>query len=200
MNLRVIGAGLPRTGTSSLRVALEHLLGGRCYHMSAIPGHPFDLGARWDAALDGSKPDWDTMFDGFLATVDWPASFFGASLVRPIPMRWSCSRCAKTPRRGGRVRTRRSCPWRATALTPGWKQGRGLVTILERFTGTGEWDDPATLMAAYDRHNEQVRERVAPARLLEWHPSQGWPPICRALRLPVPKILFPWVNRRSEWG
>jgi Sulfotransferase domain len=48
MNLRVVGAGLPRTGTQSLRTALEYLLGGQCYHMSVIPGHPFDLGAGWD--------------------------------------------------------------------------------------------------------------------------------------------------------
>ena len=58
MTVRVVGAGLPRTGTSSLRVALEELLGGPCLHMSAIPGHPFDLGAGWKRALVDDPPDW----------------------------------------------------------------------------------------------------------------------------------------------
>jgi hypothetical protein len=53
MALRVVGAGLPRTGTSSLRRALEHLLGGKCCHMSALPGHPFNLGVGWGSALAG---------------------------------------------------------------------------------------------------------------------------------------------------
>ncbi len=76
MQLRVVGAGLPRTGTSSLKVALERLLGGRCYHMSAIPGHPFELGAGWDNVLAGGTPDWDQLFEGYVAAVDWPASLF----------------------------------------------------------------------------------------------------------------------------
>lgn len=91
-------------------------------------------------------------------------------------------------------------PTARKALSPGWKEGRSLVTLLERFAGTDKWDDPATLMAAYERHNAQVKESVPPGKLIEWHPSQGWAPICRALRLPVPKLLFPWVNRRSDWS
>jgi hypothetical protein len=57
MNLRVVGAGLPRTGTDSLRNALGQLLGGTCYHMREIPGHPFNLGDGWNCALAGETPD-----------------------------------------------------------------------------------------------------------------------------------------------
>ena len=74
MTLRVVGAGLPRTGTRSHKEALEQLLGGRCYHMNAIPGHPFTLGAAWDQALAGGAPDWNQVFEGYVAAVDWPAS------------------------------------------------------------------------------------------------------------------------------
>ncbi|MGH2453775.1 MAG: sulfotransferase [bacterium] len=59
-----MGTGLPRTGTNSLRDALERLLGGRCYHMMEIPGHPFELGAGWNRALPGDAPDWDQLLDG----------------------------------------------------------------------------------------------------------------------------------------
>lgn len=67
MKLRVVGAGLPRTGTASLGIALAHLLGGRLYHMSVIPGHPFNLGPGWDLALAGRAPEWDVIFEGFVA-------------------------------------------------------------------------------------------------------------------------------------
>jgi len=76
MSLKVVGAGLPRTGTASLGIALEHLLDGSIHHMSVIPGHPFDLGAGWDLALAGGNPDWDQIFEGYIAAVDWPASLF----------------------------------------------------------------------------------------------------------------------------
>jgi len=69
MTLQVVGAGLPRTGTSTLTVALEHLLGGRSYHMSVIPGHPFDLGVGWNQALAGETPNSDHLIlvHGFYA-------------------------------------------------------------------------------------------------------------------------------------
>src|SRR5689334_22948052 len=85
MSLRVIGAGLPRTGTASLTQALEQLLGGRCYHMSVIPGHPFDLGDTWDQALKGEIPDWRREFEGFTAAVDFPASLFWHELSQAYP-------------------------------------------------------------------------------------------------------------------
>ncbi len=69
MNLRVLGAGLPCTSTQSLKVALEHLLGGRCYHMREIPGHPFDVGGGWDRALADDAPDWDRLLAGYVAAV-----------------------------------------------------------------------------------------------------------------------------------
>lgn len=85
MSLRVVGAGLPRTGTQSLKLALERLVGGRCHHMSAIPGHPFDLGPGWKAALAGDDPDWVQLLEGFVAAVDWPASMFWRELTHANP-------------------------------------------------------------------------------------------------------------------
>lgn len=81
MKLQVVGAGLPRTGTRSLKQALEHLLGGHCYHMTVIPGHPFDLGDGWNHALAGNSPERDHIFDGYIAALDWPASMFWRELT-----------------------------------------------------------------------------------------------------------------------
>lgn len=200
MGLQVIGAGLPRTGTNSLGVALEYLLGGSCYNMSVIPGHPFNLGDGWSGAMAGETTDWDKLLDGFVAVVDWPASLF-----------WREMREANTDALVLlSVRDNTEDWWHSfnetvlstarMALSPEWNEGRGLLDLLERFTGTKHWDDQLTMIAAYERYNAEVRKAVPPHRLLEWRASEGWEPICRALGLPMPNFPFPWTNRRSEWG
>jgi hypothetical protein len=86
------------------------------------------------------------------------------------------------------------------ALAPDWNEGRGLVDLLERFTGCEQWDDPALLLAAYERHNATVRQAVPAPRLLEWRATDGWVPLCRTLGVSVPDLPFPWTNRREDWG
>jgi hypothetical protein len=200
MKLRVVGAGLPRTGTHSLSVALEHLLGGLCYHMRVIPGHPFDLGAGWNLALAGGAPDWGQLLDGYVAAVDWPASMFWRELSAANPQALVLLSVRDSAETWWQSVDSTILPVARMALAPGWNEGRGLLDLLERFTETEQWDDPATLMAAYERHNAAVREIVPPSRLLEWQATEGWAPICRALDVPVPDLPFPWMNKREDWG
>jgi hypothetical protein len=200
MELRIIGAGLPRTGTRSLGVALEHLTGGLCYTMSEIPEHPFNLGDDWYSALADEATDWHMLLNRFVAAVDWPASLFWRELseanpdalvllsVRDSAEEWWGS-FNETVLQTARI-----------AQAQSWNEDNGLFDLLERFTGTTQWDDPVTMMASYERYNAAVRKKIAPHRLLEWRVSEGWEPICRALGLAVPTIPFPWVNRRSDWG
>ena len=72
MSLRVVGAGLGRTGTNSLKLGLERLLDGACYHMLELFPRPQQIDA-WKAALRGEAVDYEALLDGFVATVDWPA-------------------------------------------------------------------------------------------------------------------------------
>ena len=200
MTLRMIGAGLPRTGTSSLRRALEMLLGGRCYHMSAVPGHPFDLGEDWEKALRGEQPDWDQLFDGFVAAVDWPTSAFWheLSMVYPdAPVLLSYRDSAETWLASAEATI---LPHGRMAQAPDWTEKRGLAQLFARFAGTTDWDDRATLLAAYDRHYAAVRAAIPAHRLIEWPTGAGWEPLCAALGLPVPAEPFPWSNRREDWG
>jgi hypothetical protein len=200
MALRVIGAGLPRTGTTSLALALEQLLGGRVHHMSMIPGHPFDLGAGWDTALAGDQPDWDQLFTGYIAAVDWPASMFWRELSEVYPDALVLLSMRDSAETWWQSTEATILPVARLALTPGWNEGRGLLDLLERFTASHEWDDPAKLMAAYERHNAEVQQSIPPHRLLVWRATEGWGPICRALGLSAPDQPFPWVNRREDWG
>ena len=200
MSLRVVGAGLPRTATHSQRLALEHLLGGPCHQMSVIPGHPFNLGADWDGALAGEPTDWTHVLDGFVAAVDWPASMFWRELHHAHPDSLVILSVRDSAETWWHSMNGTILPVARTALAPTWSDGRGLLTLLDRFAETLHWDDQATLIAAYERHNARVRESVQPDRLLEWRAEEGWEPICRALGVSVPEIPFPWVNRRADWG
>ena len=200
MNLRVVGAGLPRTGTHSLQLALEHLLDGRCYHMRELPGHPFDLGPGWNLALEGGTPAWSTLLSEYVATVDWPSSMFWRELNRAYPEALVLLSIRDSAETWYQSLSKTILPVARKALAPDWKEGRGLLDLFERFTGTSDWDDPSTLITAYERHNDNVKKAVPEDRLLVWNASEGWQPICQALRLAVPDEPFPWVNRRSEWS
>jgi hypothetical protein len=199
MSLRVVGAGLPRTATSSLSKALEVLLAGRCYHMSVIPGHPFDLGEGWNLALSGGTPDWEQIFDGYVAAVDWPASACWHALSEAYPDTLVLLSTRDSAETWWQSMNATVLPVARMALTLGWAEGRGLLDLLEQFAGSAAWDDPATLMAAYERHNAKVRATIASHRLLDWQATDGWEPICNALGLPVPAQTFPWTNRRENW-
>src|SRR6476661_1539609 len=84
MSLRVVGAGLGRTGTMSLKAALERLLGAPCYHGGEVFPRPSHVEA-WNAAARGEPVDWGALFDGFQATVDWPAAAFWEEISEAFP-------------------------------------------------------------------------------------------------------------------
>ena len=200
MNLQVVGAGLPRTGTASLQMALELLLGGRCYHMREIPGHPFDLGPGWSQALAGESPDWERLLEGYTAGLDWPVSMFWHELSEAHPAALVLLSVRDSAETWWQSADQTILPVARRSLAPGWTEGCALTDLLKRFAGTPHWDDPATLQAAYERHNAQVRQAVPPPRLLEWRAGDGWAPLCRALGALVPDLPFPWANRRADWG
>src|SRR5271168_3854400 len=84
MQLKVVGAGLGRTGTASLKDALEQLTGGRCYHMFEVFENP-DSVAAWHAVVRGESDDWDALMDGYTASVDWPAAAYWRELSARNP-------------------------------------------------------------------------------------------------------------------
>jgi hypothetical protein len=168
--------------------------------MSEIPGHPFDLGPEWDHALAGGIPDWERLVRGYVATVDWPASMFWRELSEANPEALVLLSVRDSAETWWQSLNETILPVARKALTADWKEGRGLLDLFERFTGRTDWDHPATLMRAYQMHNDAERQAIPQSRLLAWKASEGWAPLCRALDLPAPNDPFPWVNRRSEWS
>ena len=198
MALRVVGVGLGRTGTNSLKLALERLLGGKCHHMLEVIGNP-EQERLWTAAAQGD-PDWAAVFEGFVATVDWPSCGFWRELTAEYP-----DALVLLSRR------RSADEW--------WTSARN--TIFMSFNGDiqmppemAEWmdtvrgivdrngvdpTDEATAKAAYEAHLEVVRATVPAGRLLEWTAGDGWDPICKALGLAVPDEPFPHVNTTEDF-
>jgi hypothetical protein len=195
---RVLGAGLPRTGTTSLQAALSQLLGGPTYHMHEVFDH-LEHVPVWREALAGRPPEWRSFFADYVAAVDWPASAFWRELTAAFPDAPVVLS----------VRADASTWWesaQATVLPTAWKEQPPeladwrlmLNTILnDRFTP--HWRDPEAAMAAYEAHNAAVREAVPASRLLEWRASDGWEPLCNLLSVPIPDEPFPHLNTRSEW-
>ena len=201
MTLRVLGAGVGRTGTASLKMALERLLDGRCYHMLEVLERPED-DLFWRAAVEGERDDFASVLGDCAAAVDWPVAAFWRELARAnpdalillstrdSPERWWTSYEATivgilTARAaGGDPRGARHASW--------------VIAMLEdRFTRG--WDDRAQAIAAYDRHNADVRASADANRLLEWRPGDGWEAICAALGAAVPDEPFPHENTTADF-
>src|SRR6185436_15666043 len=139
MRLQLIGAGLPRTGTRSLRQALELLLGAPCCHMSALPGHPFALGDGWDQAIAGSPTDWDSLMAGYAAEVDWPASMFWRELSAANPHAPVLLSVRDSAEDWLQSFEATILPIARQAEAGNWSDGRSLQALLERFAGSPRW-------------------------------------------------------------
>jgi hypothetical protein len=196
MSLKVVGAGVGRTGTHSLKIALEQLLGGPCHHMIEILGDPSQI-PSWIDAIEGRPVDWDAMLSRNRAMVDWP----GASFWREV--------LAANPDALVLLSVRDPDDWYRSAsntifqsfdhMPPEagpWRDAMAKLFV-DRFSV--EFDNPEAMKAAYDRHNEAVRREAPPSQLLEWQPGDGWDPICERLGVPVPAEPFPVTNTTDEF-
>jgi hypothetical protein len=202
MALCVVGAGLGRTGTASLQLALQQLLDGRCYHMGETFGRPDDIPV-WHAAVKGASPDWDAFLADFVATVDWPACAFWRELADANPdaivllsTRSSADAWWKSAHDTIFQISRRELPDDAP---PQFAAQIAMASDMFAMTFTPGWEDETTAKRAYDAHNAAVRTTVDPARLVEWQPGDGWEPLCTALDVPVPADPFPHVNSTADF-
>jgi hypothetical protein len=199
--IRVVGAGLGRTGTASLKQALERLLGAPCYHMAEVFEH-LDHVPRWHAAIRGEQVDWTQILDGYDAIVDWP----GASCWRSIaaanpdaPVLLSTRADAETWYRSAKATILDDVPKEVAEAKPELAGFGAMVSdMFEAFDPN--WKDRDAALAAYERHNAAVRAEVPTDRLVEWQPGDGWEPLCAALSVPVPEEPFPHTNTTEEFN
>ncbi|MDX1528057.1 MAG: sulfotransferase [Gammaproteobacteria bacterium] len=193
MSLEVIGAGFGRTGTESMKLALEQLGFGPCHHMKEVLANPEQL-QIWRAIARGDPPDWEAAFAGYGSAVDWPSAFFWRELSEVYPE----AKIILT------VRTSES--WHKSMSNTIFKvleastdpESIGLKLIAERVFG-GRFLDRDHAVAVYEKNNADVQAALEDDRLLVYHLGDGWEPLCRFLDRPVPDSPFPRSNSTAEF-
>jgi hypothetical protein len=195
MALKVIGAGLGRTGTLSLKLALEHIGFGPCYHMLEIMGQARKRLPQWIKVVRGN-PDWDAIFEGFQSSVDYPTCYF-----------WR-EQAAHYPEAKIILSTRDAEGWfesvNKTIMSPQSVASMRAGPFAEFMEGTvlkdfGDRTGDREFMVDYFRRWERsVIDEVAPGRLLVHRPGDGWEPLCAFLGVPVPAEPYPRVNSSDD--
>jgi sulfotransferase family protein len=209
--IELIGAGLPRTGTLTQKLALEELGLGPCYHWVNVIAD-LDQVELWDRALDGDGP-WAEIFAGQRSTVDWPGGYFYEELLDVYPD-------AKVL-----LSVRDPEAWERSFRDTIWTMSHG-ETLMPRLSGARAqidarwerylalvdrmfWGPEGTFAAGHERpeqmieqavrHNEAVKRAVPPERLLVWQVTEGWEPLCEFLEVDVPGSPLPHANERDAF-
>lgn len=199
MALTVIGAGVGRTGTFSLKLALNHLGLGPCHHMEQVLLNMPVQVPLWSAAVSG-QADWPRIFSGFNSTVDWPTACFYRELASEYPdakfiltlrdaERWADSFSATIYKL---LAGRDEAPEEMRV----WLD---MVVKVVTMTGFPLGLDRNGLVEAFNSHNDAVKAAIPASRLLVFEVKDGWQPLCDFLGLPVPDMEFPRTNHREEF-
>jgi hypothetical protein len=201
MSLKIIGAGFGRTGTHSLKLALEQLGLAPCYHMAEVFSHPGHAG-QWDAIARGGKPDWDKLLAGYQAGVDWPLCHFWRELTETYPN----ARIILTERDAeGWYRSIADTIFEFMARDPAAipdperRAQAEMATYIVADRTFGNNTDKQHVIDVYRRHNEAVKREAPRDRLLVYDVPQGWGPLCEFLGVPVPAVPFPKTNSTEDF-
>ncbi|WP_299193165.1 sulfotransferase family protein [uncultured Litoreibacter sp.] len=201
MTLEVIGAGMGRTGTESLRLALQILDLGPCHHMVELRADAALVPPWLTAIQSGATPDFDTALEGFTSQLDWPGAYYWRELADWAPN-------AKVI-----LTTRGFDGWYAsmqqTILPFVALKGRHhpphrndiaeFVDLMLTKQFGGKLDDPAHAKAVFEAHIETVKATIPNDHLLVLPVGAGWRPLCDFFGLPVPDADYPSGNTTKDF-
>jgi len=213
MALQVIGTGQGRTGTSSLKLALEQLGFGKCYHMYVLIKETPDEIEYFEKAERGEPVDWDKLFTGYKSAVDFPVIRYYKDIMAKYPQ----AKIIHT--------TRDAESWyESMQKTIFWAVKPNLGRILKmsvkmpfspmtrkqlrvfKFNGKminhvfgNDLNDKAKVIKIFNQWNADVLNFVPKEKLLIYDVKSGWEPLCKFLNVPVPSIPFPKVNTSEEF-
>ncbi len=199
MTLKIIGAGVGRTGTYSLKLAINRLELGPCHHMEEVLLNQGTQVPLWANAVAG-KPDWSAIYQGYASAVDWPTAGFFRELSAAYPS----AKFVLT------VRSPESWAESFSATIYKLLAGRDqappemqawldmAVAVIDK-TGFPAGLDVAALKNAFTAHNDAVKATVPADRLLTFQVKEGWGPLCDFLGVPAPDEPFPRTNDRGEF-
>ena len=201
MALDVIGTGVGRTGTRTLKDVLAILGFGPCYHMMDLMQDRSRI-RHWEDAEAGRPTDWEALFDGYRSVVDYPGCLYWRELVERYP-KAKVLHTSRDP----------EAWWESARATIYQASMRPMPDMTEeqlrhrRYIDAAIWGrmfdgrflDKDHAIARVKEHEEAVRREVPPERLLVYSVDQGWEPLCAFLGAAVPEVPFPKLNTREEF-
>lgn len=200
MGLEVIGAGFGRTGTLSLKVALEMLGYSKCHHMTEVFGSAQQTDYWYAIALRETPPSWDDVFVGYRSSTDFPSSIFYKELADHFPE----AKVVLTVRdEDAWYKSVAETIWALWEVIPAWvpklsqrfaRADFMVKTIVWTDLFRDRTDEPEFTKEIFRTHNQTVQEVIPADRLLVYQVKEGWQPLCDFLGVPVPDEPFPHVN------
>ncbi len=203
MSLKIIGPGFGRTGTKSLKEALEVLGFGPCHHMYEVLDNHETQVPHWQAVARGESPDWSAVFDGYGSQVDWPGAnvwretmeaFPDAKVVLSVrpPEKW----WASFDKTIGKLTDR----YPSMELPPHIREILDMnLALIGEGVFNGQYRDKDVAIAAFEQRKAEVEAGVPADRLLVFDVAQGWEPLCAFLGVDVPDMPFPHHNLRADF-
>ena len=199
MAIKLIGAGFGRTGTTSLKAAVEKLGLAPCYHMFEVIKNPADAD-RWPGAAKGEPTNWQALLDGYQATLDWPGCSFYKALMATYPD-------AKVL-----LTTRDPESWYESAQATIYQSNQMepapamhtfvemVNTLLWQRDFHGRFEDKTYAISVFTDHIEEVKRTVPSEKLLVYNVKEGWEPLCRFLGVNAPEgEPFPHLNDKESF-
>jgi hypothetical protein len=211
MTLEVIGVGFGRTGTLSLKLALEQLGFSSCYHMRELFAHPGHA-ETWTAMAKGEPPDWPSLYKSYRSAVDWPTAYFWRELIEYYP-KAKILLTLRDPEKwydsmAGTIFTAISGAYPDGATEPQLPDEAPEIaksqiicgkTIISDKVFQGRFSDKQHCISIYNEHNAAVQRTVPADRLLVLEVKDGWAPLCKHLGVPEPDTPFPKSNSKEEF-
>ena len=201
MAIKIVGAGFGRTGTKSLKQALEMLGFGPCYHMIELHQDPERL-RFWQEAADTGKTYWNALFDGYNSCVDWPAAYYWRELADFYP---DAKVLLSVRTADSWVKSIQSTIFMGLGtfpdMPPGMERDRREMNydIIAKRTFDERLDDDDYLVSAFNNHTAEVQRTIAPERLLTYDGAQGWEPLCKFFGVPTPQEPYPFTNTTADF-
>ena len=201
MSLSVINAGFGRTGTMSIKMALEKLGLGPCHHMEEVFNDSAQL-PYWQKAAAGEQVNWDDVFQGYQSAVDWPSAHYWRELaefypdskvllsVRPAELWWESFSC--TIKKLLEIKDEIPEEYPRSIINMADK-------IITQQTFNGSCENKDLVLAEFQKRIDEVKEVIPANRLLIFQVTEGWEPLCDFLNVPVPEEDFPRSNAKVEF-
>ena len=213
MSIKIIGAGMPRTGTNTLKASLEKLGFMKTYHMKELLVHPEDL-HYWKTLDETGSTDWDGLYDGFQATVDFPCypwykqhmeRYPDAKViltVRPFE-KWYSSVQSTVWTAGPQSLPEKLAMMSKLLFNPRLRKVIQCVKLAKKMIFKvhlqGKFEDKAFAEKVFNQHTEDVKAHVPADKLLIYDVRDGWAPLCKFLNVPEPEEALPHLNKKENF-